>query len=87
MTISRTYNLPTPAAANNKRTTWFTGHLVETDGELAHDGTVAHYPRRLTITVDTHRDKPLVLDYADAKRIALAILAAVEQANTQQENQ
>lgn len=80
MTTRKTYDLPTPTNTRETNSTWFTGHLIRTDGDLTHDGTVTHYPRRLTITVDTHEGEVLVLDYADARRVALAILAAIEEA-------
>lgn len=86
MTTSRTYDLPAPTNTREANSVWFTGHLIATDGDLAHDGTVTHYPRRSAITVDTHEGEVLVLDYADARRVALALLAAVEEAETTKEN-
>lgn len=79
MTARKTYDLPIPTNTREANHIWLTGHLIATDGEPAHDGTVTHYPRRLTITVDTHEGEVLVLDYADARRVALALLAAVEE--------
>lgn len=75
----KTYDLPAPTNTREENHIWFTGHLIATDGDLAHDGTVTHYPRRLAITVDTHEGEVLVLDYADARRVALALLAAIEE--------
>ncbi|MDK8889871.1 hypothetical protein QQA05_00380 [Corynebacterium macclintockiae] len=85
MPIRKTYELPAPTNTREANSVWSTGHLILTDGDLVHDGTVAHYPRRATITVDTHKSVRLALDYADARRVALAILAAVEEAETKQE--
>lgn len=86
MTTRKTYDLPAPTNTREANSVWSTGHLILTDGDLGHDGTVTHYPRRATITVDTHKSARLALDYADARRVALALLAAVEEAETMKEN-
>lgn len=86
MTTRRTYELPAPTNTREANSVWFTGHLIVTDGDLAHDGTVTHYPRRSTITVDTHKNQKLALDYAEARRVALALLAAVEEAEPMKED-
>lgn len=85
MTTRKTYELPVPTTNGVIFNTWSTGHSVEFDGAIDNDGTVIHDRSRGTIHIKTHEGEELALDYADARRVALAILAAVEEAETKQE--
>lgn len=80
MTISRTYDLPEPSATGYIHSAWYTGHSIEIDGDIDNDGVVTHDRSWGIITVDTHEGEELALDYDEARRVALALLAAVEEA-------
>lgn len=88
MTIRRTYELPAPT--NRTRcgsySAWRTGHSIEYDGAIDNDGAVTHDRSRKTIDIDTHEEEVLELDYDEARRVALALLAAVEEAETTRED-
>lgn len=88
MTISRTYDLPAPTTQSSRGTysTWFTGHSIEIDGDIDNDGGVTHNRSRGTISIETHEGEELALDYNEARRVALALLAAAEEAETKKEN-
>lgn len=86
MTTRKTYELPAPTTSRRTYSTWFTGHSIELDGNIDNDGIVTHYPWLGIIAVDAHEDKDLDLDYNEAKRVALVLLAAVEEAETMKEN-
>ena len=86
MTTRKTYDLPAPTTNNDKWSTWPTGYSIEIDGDPDNNGTVTHYRKPKIITVDTHEGEELTLNYDEAERVALTLLAAVEEANTQQEN-
>ena len=87
MTTRRTYELPIPTNTHAGVSVWFTGHPVDINGDFIHDGSVIHRIGRRLIDLQTHDGQYLDLNYADAQRVALALLAAVEEANTRQENQ
>lgn len=88
MTTRKTYELPAPTTETRCGTysAWGTGHSVEIDGDIDNDGAVTHNRDRGTIGIDTHEGERLDLDYDEARRVALALLAAVEEANTRQDN-
>lgn len=88
MTISKTYDLPAPTTETRCGTysAWGTGHSVEIDGEIDNDGAVTHNRDRGTIGIDTHDEERLDLDYAEARRVALALLAAVEEGEATKED-
>lgn len=90
MTISRTYELPDPVVTGvitgHSYSLWTTRRSIEIDRDAENDRAVVHYHERETIYLDTGR-QDIALDYDEAQRIALALLASVEQANTRQENQ
>ncbi|MGJ4079223.1 hypothetical protein [Corynebacterium macclintockiae] len=88
MTTRRTYELPAPAMRTRCGTfsAWHTGHSIEIDGDIDNDGAVTHNRSRGTIDVDTHEGDHLALDYNEARRVALALLAAAEEAETKKEN-
>lgn len=88
MTISKTYDLPAPTNRTSCGTysAWDTGHSIEIDGEIDNDGAVTHNRSRGTIDIDTHEGDHLALDYDEARRLALALLAAVEEAETKKED-
>lgn len=87
MTISRTYELPAPTNRTccDTWSTWFTGHSIEIEGDIDNDGAVMHNRSRGTISVETNEGEELALDYDEARRVALALLAAVEEAETMKE--
>lgn len=87
MTIRKTYELPKPTNAYDTFSTWYTGHPVEIDGDSANDGGVLHDRSEGVIDVETNENEVLTLDYDEARRVALALLAAAEEAETMKENQ
>ena len=95
MTTSRTYKLPTPVCTcGTEFSSWHTGHLTATDNNpnlnlygASNYGVVALFATREEITIDEHDGETLTLNYDAARRVGLALLAAVEEANTLQENQ
>lgn len=86
MTTRRTYDLPAPTSSGDTYSSWFTFHSIEIDGDMDNDGGVLHNRSRKTIDIDTHEEEVLSLGYNEARRVALAILAAVEQAETMKED-
>ncbi|MGJ4123206.1 hypothetical protein [Corynebacterium macclintockiae] len=86
MTISRTYELPAPSKTSDNFSVWRTNHSVEIDGCIDNDGSVLNDHGWGVITVDTHEGEELALDYDEARRVALALLAAAEEAETKKEN-
>ncbi|MGJ4148858.1 hypothetical protein ACN4DY_07515 [Corynebacterium macclintockiae] len=84
MTTRKTYELPAPTTRTSRGTfaTWRTGHAIEIDGELADDGHVSFNRSRGNIFIETHNNDVLALDYNEARRVALALLAAVEEVET-----
>lgn len=86
MTIRRTYELPAPSKTSDNFSIWHTDHSVEIDGAIDNDGDVLLNYSRGNIIIETHNNDVLALNCAEARRVALAILAAVEQAKTLQEN-
>ena len=79
MTTRKTYELPAPTSSRDTYSTWFTFHSIEIDGDMDNDGGVLHNRSRGTICIDTHEGKDLALNYDEARRVALALLAAVEE--------
>lgn len=79
-------DLPESSKTCETYSTWFIGHSIELDGNIDNDGIVTHYPWLGIIAVDAHEDKDLDLDYNEARRVALALLAAVEEAETMKED-
>lgn len=88
MTIRKTYELPEPTTQSRRGTfaAWNTGHSIENDGHLNNDGDVLLNYSRGNIIIEAHNNDVLALNYAEARRVGLALLAAVEQANTRQED-
>lgn len=82
MTARKTYELPNPTYTNDRWSTWFTGHSIEIEGDIDNDGAVMHNRSRGTISVETNEGEELTLDYDEARAVALALLAAVEEAET-----
>ncbi|OFT36220.1 hypothetical protein HMPREF3166_01480 [Corynebacterium sp. HMSC08A12] len=77
--------LPEPSKTGNTYSTWFTGHAVAIEGVIDDSGVVTHLHSRGAIYVATHEGNVLSLDYDEARRVALALLAAVEEAETMKE--
>ena len=88
MTTRKTYELPEPTTQSRRGTfaAWDTGHSVENDGHLNNDGDVLLNYSRGNIIIETHNNDVLALNYAEARRVGLALLAAVEQAETMEED-
>lgn len=88
MTTRKTYDLPAPTNRTRCGTysAWHTGHSIAIDGDIDNDGAVTHNRSRKTIDIETHEEEVLELDYDEARRVALALLAAVEEAETIKEN-
>ncbi|MGJ4124223.1 hypothetical protein ACN4DT_03220 [Corynebacterium macclintockiae] len=88
MTTRKTYDLPAPTTETRCGTfsAWDTGHSIEIDGEIDNDGAVTHNRSRGTIDIDTHEEEVLSLGYDEAKRVALALLAAVEEGEATKED-
>lgn len=86
MTIRKTYDLPAPTTSLDTYSTWFTNHPIEIDGESDNDGAVFHDHRQGIITLDAHEGVGIDLDYAEARRVALALLAAVEEGEATKED-
>lgn len=86
MTVRKTYELPEPTTARDTFSTWFTGHSIEIDGDIDNDGAVTHNRSRKTINIDTHEGEYLALGYDEARRVALALLAAVEEGEAMRED-
>ncbi|MGJ4084333.1 hypothetical protein [Corynebacterium macclintockiae] len=82
MTTRKTYDLPAPTSSRDTYSAWFTFHSIEIDGDMDNDGGVLHNRSRKTIDIDTHEGEVLSLGYDEAKRVALALLAAVEEVET-----
>lgn len=80
MTIRKTYELPAPSKTSDNFSIWHTDHSVEIDGAIDNDGTVIHDRSRGTIHLEMHEGEDLALDHNEARRVALALLAAVEEA-------
>lgn len=80
MTTRKTYDLPAPTTSRDTYSAWFTFHSIEINGDMDNDGGVLHNRSRKTIDIDTHEEEVLSLGYDEAKRVALALLAAVEEA-------
>lgn len=86
MTTRKTYDLPAPSKTGNSYSTWCTNHSIEIEGDIDNDGAVFHDHRRKTIDIDTHEGGELALDYNEARRVALALLAAVEEGEATKED-
>lgn len=86
MTTLKTYDLPAPTSSRDTYSAWFTFHSIEIDGDMDNDGGVLHNRSRKTINIDTHEGEELALDYDEARRVGLALLAAVEEAETMKED-
>ena len=86
MTTRKTYELPEPSATGYIHNVWFTRHSIVIDGDPDNDGVVTHDRSRGTIDIETHEEEALELGYDEAKRVALALLAAVEEAETMKED-
>lgn len=84
MTISRTYELPDPTITGYAYSFWTTNRTIAIDRDAENDGAVVHYHEREAICLDTGR-RGIALDYDEARRVALALLAAVEEAETMKE--
>lgn len=82
----RTYDLPEPSKTRETYSTWCTNHSIEIEGDIDNDGAVFHDHRQGIITLDAHEGVGIDLDYAEARRVALALLAAVEEAETTRED-
>jgi len=80
VTTRKTYDLPAPTIVRDTFSTWFTGHSIAIGGEIDNDGGVTHNRDLGTIDIETHEGEELALDYDEARRVALALLAAVEEA-------
>lgn len=86
MTTRKTYELPAPTTDRHTHSTWFTRHSIEIDGDIDNDGVVTHDRSRGTIDIETHEGEVLSLGYDDAHRVALALLAAVEESKEMRGN-
>lgn len=88
MTTRKTYDLPAPTTRTRCGTfsAWNTSHSIGIDGDPDNDGVVTHDRSRGTIDIETHEEEALELGYDEAKRVALALLAAVEEAETMKED-
>ena len=86
MTISRTYELPVPTRSRETYSTWFTGHSIEIEGDFDNDGAIFHDRRRGIITIDAHDGMGVDLTHDEARRVALALLAAVEEGEATKED-
>ncbi|WP_034985985.1 hypothetical protein [Corynebacterium jeikeium] len=86
MTTRKTYDLPEPSATNYIHNVWFTRHSIVIDGDIDNDGVVIHDRSRGTIDIETHEEEVLSLGYDEARRVALALLAAVEEAENMKGN-
>lgn len=86
MTTRKTYDLPAPTTARSTCSAWKTSHCIEINGQLNNDGEVIHFPRWGIINLEIHEEDYLTLSYDDARQVGLALLAAVEQANTKPED-
>lgn len=88
MTTRKTYDLPAPTMRTRCGTfsAWDTGHSIESDGDIDNDGAVTHNRSRRIITVDGHEGEDLALTYEEARRVALALLAAVEEVESTTED-
>lgn len=84
MTTRKTYELPAPTTQTSRGTfaTWRTGHSIEIEGDIDNDGVVFLNRSRGNICIETHDNDVLALDYDEARRVALALLAAVEEVET-----
>lgn len=88
MTTRKTYELPAPTTRTSRGTysAWHTGHSIEIEGDIDNDGVVFLNRIRGNISIETHDNDVLALDYDEARRVALALLAAVEEVETRKEN-
>lgn len=79
MSTRKIYELPAPTTAHHTSSDWYTDHSIEIDGEFYNDGCVRNNHDRNTVEVETYDSQVLALGYDEAERVALAILAAVEE--------
>ena len=86
MTTRKTYDLPAPVRTRDTISTWHTGHSIEIDGNFNNNGVIVHNCNRKLIFMDTYDGEELAFDYDEAQRVALALLAAVEEAEANQNN-
>ena len=86
MTTRKTYELPTPTRSRDTCSTWFTGHSIEIEGDIDNDGAVFHDRLRRIITLDAHEGMGVDLTHDEARRVALALLAAVEEGEATKED-
>lgn len=89
MTTRKTYELPDPSRAvstNDGKTynEWFVDDSVEVDNYS--NATVSCHPQRKTICIDMSANDYLVLNYHETERVALALLAAVEETKAYQKS-
>lgn len=85
MTTRKTYELPESSKTGDAYSSWFTGHSIEIEGDIDNDGTVFHHRRRGIITLDAHEGMGIDFTHDEARRVALALLAAVEEGETKEE--
>ncbi|MGJ4099756.1 hypothetical protein [Corynebacterium macclintockiae] len=86
MTTRKTYELPAPTRSRDTYSTWFTGHSIEIKGDIDNDGAIFHDHRRGIITIDAHEGMGVDLTHDEARRVALALLAAVEEGEATRED-
>lgn len=87
MDTHRNHNLPNP---NSRETysTWIIDHHIRNSRDQDIDGwsvILSHRFKTINVMIDDHEH--LTLDREAAYTFALSLLAAVEEANTRQENQ
>ena len=91
MTTRKTYELPAPSRAvktydGSTHNEWFVDNSIEPDDYSYSDGIVSRYPQTKTICIDMCESGQLKFGYDEAERVALAMLAAVEEAKTNQDS-
>ncbi|WP_408925892.1 hypothetical protein ACKFRT_04425 [Corynebacterium sp. YSMAA1_1_F7] len=79
-------DLPDPTITGYAYSFWTTNRTIAIDRDAEKDGAVVHYHERGLIYLDTGREEDPALHYDEARRVALALLAAVEEAETMKEN-
>lgn len=87
MTIRKTYDLPAPVYTRGTEViAWFAGNSIKNNGDTGNAAVVTYNRSRATISFQSYDNNILIADYNEARRVALAMLAAVEEAEANQNN-
>ena len=87
MAIRKTYDLPAPVYTRGTEVVaWFAGNPIKNNGDTGNAAVVTYNRSRATISFQSYDNNILIADYNEARRVALALLAAVEETKADQKN-